>query len=230
MSNNRFPLRTIIKQESQAHYMYLQMDPLDNPLSNHPIQTGGEFSKEPYPNGQFGFIDHPDRQFGTGLVPIRTWTRSDGPEPLLTLPTMLNQAFQGFLPCFRHWQLGECARLLVWWLSMRHNNLLCNPCATEATVVSRFPVSEQHMSSIWAQSQGLYNFFHWHCSQVAHGGTWATQLTWMLSNCSMCIFFNSMLEVIIAVMYSNPRSVLSGCLNFCYGSCASLCIINVSRD
>jgi hypothetical protein len=40
---------------------------------------------EPYPSGQFGFIDDPDRQFGNGSVWTRTQTRSDGPEPLLTL-------------------------------------------------------------------------------------------------------------------------------------------------
>ena len=40
---------------------------------------------EPYPSGQFGFIDDPDRQFGNGSVWTRTRTRSDGPEPLLTL-------------------------------------------------------------------------------------------------------------------------------------------------
>ena len=40
---------------------------------------------EPYPSGQFGFIDDPDRQFRNGSVWTRTRTRSDGPEPLLTL-------------------------------------------------------------------------------------------------------------------------------------------------
>jgi len=40
---------------------------------------------EPYPSGQFGFIDDPDRQFGNGSVWTRTRTQSDGPEPLLTL-------------------------------------------------------------------------------------------------------------------------------------------------
>jgi len=41
---------------------------------------------EPYPSGQFGLIDDPDRQFGNGSVWTWTWTGSDGPEPLLTLP------------------------------------------------------------------------------------------------------------------------------------------------
>ena len=64
--------------------MYLQMDPLDNPLTTRPIQTGMEFSIELYPHGRFGLIDNPDCQFGAGWVPTRTRTRSDGPEPLLT--------------------------------------------------------------------------------------------------------------------------------------------------
>jgi hypothetical protein len=42
-------------------------------------------SMELYPNQQFGFIDDTDRQSGSGSVPTHTWTRSDGPDPLLTL-------------------------------------------------------------------------------------------------------------------------------------------------
>jgi len=47
---------------------------------------------EPYPSGQFGFIDDPDRQFGSSLVWTRIWTRSDGLEPLLTLCKRLRTA------------------------------------------------------------------------------------------------------------------------------------------
>jgi len=65
--------------------MNLQMDPLGNPLTTRPIQTGWEFSMELYRSGLFGFIDDLDRQFGNGSVWFRTRTRSDGPEPLLTL-------------------------------------------------------------------------------------------------------------------------------------------------
>jgi len=61
------------------------MDPLCDPLTTRPIQMRCEFTMELYPSGQFGFIDDPDRQFGNGTVWTRTWTRSDGPEPLLTL-------------------------------------------------------------------------------------------------------------------------------------------------
>jgi len=39
-----------------------------------------------------------------------------------------------------------------------------------------------------------------------------------------------MLEVIVAEIYSNLMSVYSGCHNFSNRSCASLCIIHVSRD
>jgi len=85
MSYKSFWLSTIIKQQRKAHYVYLQMDPLDNPLSTHPIQTGREFSIELYANGLFRLIDNPDSQSGPGLVLTRTRTRSYGPEMLLTL-------------------------------------------------------------------------------------------------------------------------------------------------
>jgi hypothetical protein len=65
--------------------MNLLMDPLGDPLTTRPIQTGWEFTMEPYPSGQFGFIDNLDRQFANGSVWTQTRTRSDGPEPLLTL-------------------------------------------------------------------------------------------------------------------------------------------------
>jgi len=61
------------------------MDPLGDPLTTRPIRTGWEFTIELYPSGQFGFIDDTDRQVGNGSVWTRTWTRRDGPEPLLKL-------------------------------------------------------------------------------------------------------------------------------------------------
>jgi len=61
------------------------MDPLGDPLTTRPIQTGWEFTMEPYPIGQFWFIDDPDQQFGNGSVWTRIRTQSDSPEPLLTL-------------------------------------------------------------------------------------------------------------------------------------------------
>jgi hypothetical protein len=56
-----------------------------DPLTPGPIQTGWEFTIERYPSWRFGFIENPDRQFGNGSVWTRTWTVSDGPQPLLTL-------------------------------------------------------------------------------------------------------------------------------------------------
>jgi len=65
--------------------MNLYMDTLGDPLTTCPIQTGWEFPMKPYPSGQFGFIDDPERQLGNSSVLTRTQTRSDGPEPLLTI-------------------------------------------------------------------------------------------------------------------------------------------------
>jgi hypothetical protein len=56
-----------------------------DPLTARPIQTGWEFTMEPYRSGQFGCIGNLDTQFGNGLVWIWIRTRSDGPQPLLTL-------------------------------------------------------------------------------------------------------------------------------------------------
>jgi hypothetical protein len=67
------------------------MDPLCDPLTTRPIQTGWEFTMEPYPSGQFGFINDQDRQFGNCSVWTQTRTRSDGPEPLLTLEVTLHK-------------------------------------------------------------------------------------------------------------------------------------------
>ena len=61
------------------------MDPLGDLLTTRRIQTGWEFTMEPYPSRRFGIIDDPDRQFGNGSVWTRTRTRSDGLEPLLIL-------------------------------------------------------------------------------------------------------------------------------------------------
>jgi hypothetical protein len=45
-----------------------------------------------------------------------------------------------------------------------------------------------------------------------------------------CRLFDSMLEVIVAAIYQNLMSVYSGYLDVYIGSCASLCLIDVSRD
>jgi len=65
--------------------MYLQMDPLNNPLRTRPIQTGNEMSIVLYLNWQFRIIDDQDRWSGSGSVPTGIQTQSDGPEPFLTL-------------------------------------------------------------------------------------------------------------------------------------------------
>jgi hypothetical protein len=76
------------------------MDPMGDWLTTRPIQTGWEFTMEPYPSGVFGFIDVPDHQVGNGLVCTRTRTRSDCPEPLLTLLVPL-------LANFRRHSMGQ---------------------------------------------------------------------------------------------------------------------------
>jgi hypothetical protein len=70
------------------------MDPVHNPLITRPIQTGMEMAMELYPNRQCRVVDAPDRQSGSGLVPTPTRTRSDGPDPLLTLPTWRAKSLQ----------------------------------------------------------------------------------------------------------------------------------------
>jgi len=60
---------------------------------------------EPYASGQFGSIDDLGRQFGNGSVWTGTRTRSDGPEPLLSLGERLDMIFR----CHQHhasvWQI-----------------------------------------------------------------------------------------------------------------------------
>ena len=143
---------------------------------------------------------------------------------------MLNPALEGFLPWFSRLRQAQYFRLLVWWLSMWDINLRCNCCKMEATVVRLFSELESSISSLSAWSRRLYTFILWRRSQQPCSGTWATQLTWMLGICFTCRLFDSMLEIIVAVIYRKLMSVHSGYLNFCYGSCASLCIIDLSRD
>jgi hypothetical protein len=52
----------------------------------------------------------------------------------------------------------------------------------------------------------------------------------MLAIFITCRLFDSMLDLIMVVIYRNLISVYSGCLNFGNRSCASLCIRDVSRD
>jgi len=143
---------------------------------------------------------------------------------------MLNGALKGILPWFRRLQQSRFVWLPVWWLAWRGIKLWCNPYAMDAPIGSLISVSERHISSQYARSKQLYTFSHWRRTQIACGGTWATWLTWILSICFTCRLFNLMLEVIVAATYRNLISVYSGCLKFCNGSCASLCIIDGARD
>jgi len=61
------------------------MDPLGDPLTTRPNQMGWESTREPDPSWRFGFSDNLDRQFGYRVDWTQIRTRSDGPEPLLTL-------------------------------------------------------------------------------------------------------------------------------------------------
>jgi hypothetical protein len=45
------------------------------------------------------------------------------------------------------------------------------------TIVCIISPSEPLISSLQAQSKEQFTFFHWQCSQIACGGTWATRLT-----------------------------------------------------
>jgi len=124
------------------------MDPLGDPLTTRPILTGWECTMEPYPSGQFGFVDDPDRQFGNSSVWTRTRTRSDGPEPLLTLVTEchfekhplhqqpLNHNYLDGIPgfnsnwsvyliynCPRYQQIWQRKLNYVAWLKIRSGNI-----------------------------------------------------------------------------------------------------------
>ena len=44
------------------------MDLLGDPVTTRPIQTGWQFTMEPYLSRFVGLLDDPDRQFGNGSV------------------------------------------------------------------------------------------------------------------------------------------------------------------
>jgi len=79
------------------------MDPLGDPLTTLPIQTGWEFTIEPYPYWQFWFIANAERQFDNGSGWTWTQTQSDGPELFLTpaLPTCFNSC------CSQCWNIAS---------------------------------------------------------------------------------------------------------------------------
>ena len=93
------------------------MDPLGNPLTTHPIQTGWEISIELCLNWRFRCIDNPDRQFVNGYVPTRTQTRSDDAEPFLTLPVEDgDSSIEGLLTSvqtFEPWPILQDAGMVI---------------------------------------------------------------------------------------------------------------------
>ena len=139
------------------------MDPLCDPLTTCPIQTGWEYTMEPYPSGQFGFIDDPYRQFGNGSVWIRTRTRSDGPEPLLIL---LEAQRTG---CTSITTGATVARNSTGatWLQWDDSKLQNRRCATRICVYT-FPASQRRIFQSWSICQGTHTrwrfyprFAHW---------------------------------------------------------------------
>jgi len=77
------------------------MDALGDLLTGNPIQMGWVSTVEQYPSWQFGYIDNPDRHLANSSVWTQTRTRSDGPEPFLTL-SILSQR-RGMIASLRHW-------------------------------------------------------------------------------------------------------------------------------
>jgi hypothetical protein len=100
MLNHRFWLSTIITLHREACYSYFQRDPLDNPLTTHPIEACREISIESYQNQQFRSIDDSDRQLGRGLVLTVARTKSDSQEPL---PTPVDDIGQLVWTAHLHW-------------------------------------------------------------------------------------------------------------------------------
>jgi hypothetical protein len=145
------------------------MGPLCDPLTTRPIQTRWEFTMEPYPSRHFGFIDDPDRQFGNGSVWTRTQTRSDGPEPLLTLditnrwgqqaemPSMYANLFNtamGNIHFLTIWHRsgGQCLRWVRWYLPEPVKNWRGDHSWTycpKAVCMSRYCDIARRWPSIW---------------------------------------------------------------------------------
>jgi len=150
---------------------------------------------------------------GWGLVRIAAlrWLQDAFPHSwnVFSSSRMLNRALKGFLSWLRRLEQGRNFRLLLWWLSRREINCWCNPYTMQTTVVSLNSLWALLIPSLSARSKGLYALIRWRCSEIGHGGTWATQLTWMVSICFACRLFNSMLDVIIPAMYRNLIRVYS---------------------
>ena len=129
------------------------MDPLGDPLITRPIRTGWEFAIEPYPNWRFGFIDDPDRQFGNGSGWTRTRTRTDGPEPLLTLVTQDRKQKSLTLgwPSFSEWG-SACVAVSCAYKGCPHVSYTeQQPNHFSITVLTRLIIGDPHLQvvSFW---------------------------------------------------------------------------------
>jgi hypothetical protein len=63
---------TVIKQQTKAHFMKLQMDFLCNPLTPRQFLMGWEISNKPYPNWQIRCIYNLDHKFGNVFISTST--------------------------------------------------------------------------------------------------------------------------------------------------------------
>jgi len=161
MSNDRFWLSTIIKYQTLACDMNLQMAPQYNPLRSRPIQTGREMSMEPYPNRKFWFIDNPDHHSACGSVLTCNRTRSAGPDPLLSLPAPHMSTFLAPIKylssdCITTWSIR---RLSSFRLSFTSRFQLCDPTSIRWVAIENPPIlhkSSHYFITIQQISVGLH--------------------------------------------------------------------------
>jgi len=92
--------------------LYISTDgPAGRPADNPAFQTGWEICIEPDPNWRFLSVDNPDHQYGNGSFLTQTRTRSDRPEPSLTLmycaclQEVAKTSFSENAPCWLVWTL-----------------------------------------------------------------------------------------------------------------------------
>jgi len=168
---------------------------------------------------------------GWGRVRIATFSRVLNTSPhdwdLFSLSRMLNRELKGFLLWLRCFQLGQYVRLLVWWLPRRDINLRCNPCTMEATVECLF----QH----WSHLYHPYNCDPRGCIPSSTDATARQHVVVLeqhdwLKCCQFVLHVDYSFQCLkwLLQQYTDIWWVCT--LNFCYGSCASLHIIDVSRD
>ena len=142
---------------------------------------------------------------------------------------MLNRASKGLSPWFRCLQQGRYVRLLVWWSSCRDKRPMQPFHDGRSHCKPLFNIWTTYMVPVSA-IRGATNILTLTPQPDSSQGYLSNTIDLNASRCFTCRLFNLMLEVIVAAIYWNLFSVYSGCLNFCNGSCASLCIIDVFRD